>query len=534
MQLGVEHEAEVREGESLPDRLRRDADPGGVPLGDVHRPLAVIDDPVDAALEDRFEVVLHPRAGDPDDDPQREDAPFRQPPEIGAVHDDLPVVHLFRGGAADEFVGHGAPAAELDVRVGLPDPLPFEGGTEGDGDRHLDHLHLDAPRLHPRANHFVARGAREEQPGDFRHGLVGQDRQPRLHRAGGDREGDVVQGSEGAHERLHAVAEVGEHRGSLAAADSAEGEPRADGEVDGVDHRGERPQRERLEILPELHSLRVELRDHVPREEDEEPDLLELPDHRRRGRGVRRLPDHHGDPGNGAVHKVDPEFAQDRIGYEAHRRGHERVAVLVGDGADHVRGQERGRAGVEGVLQRRAGPDERPRQVEHLPGVGQGRNPDIGKTEDHGQFVGGIRVSERSVFAPAVRGGIEGHPGETDDGPGAAQAGGKQRFVHRAGSLRWLRHGGRTGNDCNAPARPSQRKIPGRSSSGFASGEGTTMLLQFRGLTAASGRSRRRREGGVRSSAAVQVHRTASHERSPALRGGAVRREVPGVSCISH
>ena len=138
---------------------------------------------------------------------------------------------------------------------------------------------------------------------------------------GGDRQGDVVQGSEGADERLHAVAEIGEHRGSLAAADSAEGEPRADGEVDGVDHRGERPQRERLEILPELHSLRVELRDHVPREEDEEPDLLELPDHRRRGRGVRRLPDHHGDPGNGAVHEVDPELAKDGIGDEARPRG---------------------------------------------------------------------------------------------------------------------------------------------------------------------------------------------------------------------
>ena len=460
MQLGVEHEAEVREGESLPDRLRRDADPGGVPLGDVHRPLAVIDDPVDAALEDRFEVVLHPRPGDPDDDPEREDAPDGQPTEIRAVDDDLPVEHLFRGGAADEFVGHGAAAAELDVRVGLPDPLPLEGGTEGDGDRHLHHLHLDAPRLHPRLDHAVARGAREEQPGDLRHGLVGQDRQPRLHRAGGDRQGDVVQGPEGAHERLHAVAEVGEHRGSLAAADSAEGEPRADGEVDGVDHRGERPQRERLEILPELHTLRVDLRDDVPREEDEEPDLLELPDHRRRGRGVRRLPDQDGDPGNGTVHQVDPELSQGRIGYEAGRRGHEGVAVLVGDRADHVRGEKRGRAGVERVFRGGAVPHERPRQIEHLPGVSQGRYPDIGETEDHRQFVGGFRVGERRVFAAAGRGGFEGHPGETEDGPGAAQAGGKQRFVHRAGSLRWLRRGGRTGTDCNAPAPRPQRKIP--------------------------------------------------------------------------
>ena len=325
--------------------------------------------------------------------------PFGSPPEIGAVHDDLPVDHLFRGGAADEFVGHRAPAAELDVRVGLPDPLPFEGGTEGDGDRHLDHLHLDAPRLHPRADHFVARGAGEEQPGDLRHGLVGQDREPRLHRARGDRQGDVVQGPEGADERLHAVAEVGEHRGSLAAADSAEGEPRADGEVDGVDHRGERPQRERLEILPELHSLRVELRDHVPREEDEEPDLLELPDHRRRGRGVRRLPDHHGDPGNGAVHKVDPELAKGGIGDEADRGGRVRVPFFMGERAENVRGEERGRAGVERVFRGGAGPHERPRQVEHLPRVRQGRYPKVGQPEGDRQFVGGIGVRQRRVLS---------------------------------------------------------------------------------------------------------------------------------------
>ncbi len=100
-----------------------------------------------------------------------------------------------------------------------------------------------------------------------------------------------------------------------------------------------------------------------------------------------------------------------------------------------------------------------PARSSTFPRVGQGRNPDIGKTEDHGQFVGGIRVCERSVLAPAVHGGIEGHPGEADDSPGAAQAGGKQRFVHRAGSLRWLRHGERTGmDDCNAPSPPHKEK----------------------------------------------------------------------------
>ncbi len=285
-------------------------------------------------------------------------------------------------------------------------------------------------------NHFVARGSREEQTGDLRHGLVGQDGQPRLHRSGGDRQGDVVQGAEGAHERLHAVAEVREHRGSLAAADSAEGEPRPDGEVDGVDHRGERPQGERLEILSEFHSLRVELRDHVPREEDEESDLLELPDHRRRGRGVRRLPDHDGDPGDGAVHEIDPELAKGGIGNEADRGGRVRVPFFVGKRAEHIRGEKRGRAGVERVFRGGAVPDECPRQIEHRSRVGEGRYPKVGQPEGDRQFVGGIGVRERRVFPAAGHCGIEGGPGEREDGGGAAQAGGKQRFVHRASSLR--------------------------------------------------------------------------------------------------
>jgi hypothetical protein len=205
-----------------------------------------------------------------------------------------------------------------------------------------------------------------------------------------------------------------------------------------VDHRGERPQRERLEILSEFHSLRIELRDHVPREEDEEPDFLELPDHCRRGRGVRRLPDQYGDPGDGAVHKVDPEFAKGGIGDEADRGGRVGVPFFVGERAEHVRGQERGRTGIERVRSRRPLPDERPRQVEHRTGVGQGRYPKIGQPEGDRQFVSGIGVRERCIFPAAGRGVVECGPGEGEDGTGAAQAGGKQRFVHRAGSLRWL------------------------------------------------------------------------------------------------
>ena len=101
-----------------------------------------------------------------------------------------------------------------------------------------------------------------------------------------------------------------------------------------------------------VHSLRIELRDHVPRDEDEEPDLLELPDHRRRGHGVRRLPDQYGDPGDGAVHKVDPEFAKGRMGTKPIAGGGKGFPFSWESAPITSRGQERGRTGVEGVSSR--------------------------------------------------------------------------------------------------------------------------------------------------------------------------------------
>src|SRR4030067_547859 len=82
----------------------------------------------------------------------------------------------------------------------------------------------------------------------------------------------------------------------LAAAEPSEGQGRPDREVHGVHDCGERAQGEGAEILSHLDSGGLHLADHVPREKDEEPALLEIPDHGRRHGGVGRPFGHTGHP----------------------------------------------------------------------------------------------------------------------------------------------------------------------------------------------------------------------------------------------
>ena len=129
VELGVQDRADVLQGEALFHRGLADAEPGDVPLPDVHDALGVVDQVVNLPLQDGLEVGLEVPAGHFHHHGQRQahgDFVLGQVGEIRTDDFHLAVFHLVHALAGDPFHRLGLAAAALGVEVVFADPLTFE------------------------------------------------------------------------------------------------------------------------------------------------------------------------------------------------------------------------------------------------------------------------------------------------------------------------------------------------------------------------------------------------------------------------
>jgi hypothetical protein len=132
----VEQVADVLEREPGVLGVLADAHPVDVALAHVPDALGLVEVPVDLALDDRLEVLLHLAAGALDQDTERHLAALLVA-LLGVLADDddlvvLDLVHLAHVGPLE---GRRALPAELDEGVLLADALALEGRPEGHRDR---------------------------------------------------------------------------------------------------------------------------------------------------------------------------------------------------------------------------------------------------------------------------------------------------------------------------------------------------------------------------------------------------------------
>ena len=63
MKFGMENGPDISQGKPFLDRRFAHADPGDIPLPDVHDALSVVDQVMDLPLQDGFEIILQLAAG---------------------------------------------------------------------------------------------------------------------------------------------------------------------------------------------------------------------------------------------------------------------------------------------------------------------------------------------------------------------------------------------------------------------------------------------------------------------------------------
>jgi len=360
---------------------------------------------VDAALHHRLEVLLHPLPVDVHEDGQGGLRALWQAVHVRADDGDGAVPDRILWAHAQQLVGHGAPSPRLEVGVRTPHRLALEGRAERDGDVHQRHRGADVPRLQPALEH-VLRLLVEQQVRNVLHQLVGNDRHVVEERGQGHGRPARVQRSIVQHEGLGALGQVRGQPFGVPCLDPSERERRPDQEIQGMHQLGEAPEGVEHHPEPHLDLPFLEHPYHIIHGHDQHSPGLQLADS---GHQLPAVPGHahqHRGPGDGVVHKGQPQLPEHLVRDEAYGgRAGVRVPFKVPQGLQGLGGHHRRPARLQRVRQPPLA-GKTGMALQHLQQLPEGGDVLPEPSQGARQGVGGLRVLHGAV--PPAREGGEG------------------------------------------------------------------------------------------------------------------------------
>ena len=317
LDLGVEHFADVLGAEARLIRRLADADADHVALAGVHDAFDAVQEAVELALEHALEVALHGLAGDLDDVRDRDLRADFELVEVRALQRDAVILDLVRFLGANQLDAVHAGAVHLDLHVLLADDLALVGGGEGDRDVDVRDLDLDIARLERGVDPVLGVGIDDQR---LRHGphvvgVVGDDREAHLDRAGAAGDGDVIDRRVGIDEREDALHGVLVEGVVIAGLGRAENHRRASDQRDDVTDRPDvRTDRHTAHAETGRHARFVDLIDDAADHKHEDAAGLIALHGLNRFFHARRRADHDDEAGDVARDQRNAQFANFRVG----------------------------------------------------------------------------------------------------------------------------------------------------------------------------------------------------------------------------
>ena len=243
-QLGVQDLAVVPQAKAALVGGLGHARPDDVALAHVPDAFRAVEQVVDLALQNGFEIGLHLAPGDLDPDGQRQRRTFWR--AVDVVPDDLDHAVVDRGHVhrGHELEAGRPVAAEFDAGVVFADQLALESRAVGHRDGHLVDFYFAAANFqgafdhggvgHTRDNMLVGAHAAGQDLGDSR---VGHHRKAEIDRPGGQRIFLLVHLAQGQDKGENAVFVVEQVGPAVSGFDPAEGHGHPAGKPEGV-HQG--------------------------------------------------------------------------------------------------------------------------------------------------------------------------------------------------------------------------------------------------------------------------------------------------------